>query len=134
MLLTAIYESTIRKDHIFFIFYGKNGYAKALRLYVTLKMGVLLTYLEKFCKNSFTFLHTKLKSSSCYFLRMFVDNKNGYKYVIENISRFLSMTFVLKLLSGVCLGKYNNKYLTTLHVFKHDNLYEFLHFNFSELK
>lgn len=77
------YEGTI-----FFFFYGENGYAKALRCYVTLTMGVLLTYLAKFRKSSFTFLHKKLECSSWYFLRMFVNNKNGYKYVIENISRF----------------------------------------------
>jgi len=58
------YQGTI------FFFHGKNGYAKAPRCYIILKMGVLLTYLAKFRKSSFTFLPTKLKSSSWYFLRM----------------------------------------------------------------
>jgi hypothetical protein len=64
ILLTAKYESTI-----FFIFYGKNGYANAPRWYVILTLGVLLTYLAKFRKCSFTFLHMKLKNSSSYFLK-----------------------------------------------------------------
>jgi len=60
------YEGTI-----FFIFHSKNCYENAPWCYIILTMGVLLTYLAKFRKSSFTFLHTKLKSSSWYFLRMF---------------------------------------------------------------
>ena len=56
------------KENIFF--HGKNSYANAPSCYVMLTLGVLLTYLAEFGKNSITFVHTKLKSSSSYFLSM----------------------------------------------------------------